>query len=1166
MTDFSPTPQQRQAIEARGSALLVSAAAGSGKTRVLTQRLMGWLTGPEPKPIDSFLIITYTRAAAGELRARIMESLAQAMAARPDDLALRRQYALLGRARIGTIHSFCMDLLRQHCMALGLSPDFQVADESRAAAMKQSALTRTLEAAYEHIAADGGFRALVDTVGAGRDDARLEALILKLHEKMQCHPDPARWAERQRTALYAEGVTDAGETVWGRYLLDEAAGDAAYWSGVMDDLLALTARPEYAYIGAKYAGSIAATGDALRDFIRAARLGWDQAAKAADIPFPTFKPLKNPEHPDVAETVKARREACKKAWAKRKAELSEPSDKVLADLRGTAPAMEALLELTLRFDKAYSADKRRKNLVDYSDLEHFAARLLADETGTPTPLARDIAGRYTEVMVDEYQDVNRVQELIFRCVSRDGTNLFTVGDVKQSIYRFRLADPGIFTEKYLTYRDYDDAPEDVPRRILLQQNFRSRREVLDGANAVFENIMSARLGELDYDDRARLNPGARYDGDVPVPTVTLLRVPRAEDNEEAPDAHAAEAEFVARRIRQLVEQGLPVTDGGVRRPVRYGDIVLLMRSANAVSPVYRQALARQGIPVLSDQGGGYYDSPEIGFLRALLAVIDNPRQDVPLIAVLRAPYLAFTPDELAAVRAAGKGLCFYDALCARAAEDDKCRRFLDTLDTLRRIAPDLPLPELLWRIYGEFSLLTVSSAMEDGDLRRRNLVAMIDLATQFAAGGDQGLRRFVQWLDRQARSGEEPAMAAARSGDAVRIMSIHRSKGLEFPVVFLCDTGRRFNQSDTLDTVLIHPELGLGPKVTDTRRGIEFPSMPRRAIARRMVRETLSEEMRLLYVAMTRAREYLYMTAALKDPNKTVAELAPLVTSPVPPQILATAGTPAHWLIAAALADGQTHLTLETADPEADDDAPPAVPEDASDVDETLLARLRENLDFVYPHAAAQDIPSKVTATELKDIGDEADGDAVSLTGSRERRFRAFDPGAADRLTAAQRGTATHLVFQHIDLAQTETPEQVQNEIARLEAGGFLTSQQARAMDARRVHGFFASPEGQALRRAERVLREFKFSLLRPAGEYFPGAGDDALLLQGVIDCAAETGGAWTVIDYKTDFVTADAVEDRAEFYRGQVRAYARALEEITGKPVEKTVLYFLHPGISVTF
>ena len=1168
MAEFTPTREQQQAIDGRGSGILVSAAAGSGKTKVLTERLMAWITGADPKSIDSFLIITYTRAAAGELRGRIMDEITRRMADDPGNAALRRQYALVPHAQISTIHGFCASLLRDHALPLGLSPDFKILENDRAEAMKQTALTKVLEARYEKIDTDPDFRLLADTVGAGRDDARLEALILNLHTKMQSHPDPERWAESRRDGLYARDITDAGDTVWGRYLLSSNAADAAYWADVMDGLLGLMNEPEYAYIGAKYAASIGETADGLRAFVRAAEQGWDKAAMYADIPFPRLGGLRNPKHPEVAEGIKARRDACKKACGKLKAEFSEPSAKVLADMRKTAPAMDALLRVTLEFDRAYAAEKRRRDFVDYADLEHFAAKLLADENDQPTELARELSSRYTEIMVDEYQDVNAVQELIFRCLSRDGTNLFTVGDVKQSIYRFRLADPGIFTEKYLTYADYDTAEPGAPRRILLQQNFRSRHEVLDAANAVFENIMSRQLGELDYDGHARLQCGADYEGSVPLPTLYLVNKPDADEGEESPDAHACEAAFVARRIRELIDSGTPVTDGGVQRPARYGDIVLLMRSANTVSAVYRRELAAQGIPVQSEQGGGYYETPEISLMMSLLAIIDNPQQDVPLIAVLRSPYLDFSPDDLAAIRACGKKLSFFEALCLRGQEDEKCREFLEKLNTFRTLAADLPLSELLWRVYGDLDILTISSAMEDGAVRRANLMALIDLAARFEAGQYQGLRQFVVWLKRQAESGEEPAVSHADSGDAVRLMSIHKSKGLEFPIVFLCDTARRFNKQDTMATVLVHPQLGLGPKVTDPDRGIEYFSMPRRAIARRMNTETLSEEMRLLYVAMTRAKEYLYMTAIVGDGEKKVNDLYPLVTSPMSPQLLAGQSSLSDWLISAALADEGNHLRIEYR--EVDDIAPvrteESVPE-AETADPALVDQLAANLAWEYPHQSAEALPSKITATELKHIGDVPDADAAPLVTGKRRSFRAFRPDSAHRpLTAAEKGTATHLVFQHIDFRKTDTREQVEQEIARLRAAGCLTEQQAAVVDPERVYGFFTSPAGQAVKHGDRVLREFKFSLLHPADAYFPGAGDDEVLLQGVIDCAVEQDGIWTVIDYKTDAVSAEGVPARAELYRSQVDAYAQALTEITGLPVKKSVLYFLHPGISVEF
>lgn len=1165
MANFNPTQDQQRAIEARGSALLVSAAAGSGKTKVLTERLMGYITEEPPKSIDSFLVITYTRAAAGELRSRIMEELTARMAADPANTALRRQYALVSRAQISTIHGFCAALIRENCLPLELTPDFKIVDEGRTAAMKQAALDKTLESCYDRIDRDPGLRELVDTVGAGRDDRRLAELILTLHGKMQSHPYPHLWAEQQRTALYAEGITDPKDTVWGRYLLDTAGQTADYWAENMEELLGIMALPEYDYIGKKCAPSIGETADALRNFAAAAKLGWDKAAEHSTIPFPRMVAPRNPEHPELVERIKARRDACKKAVSKLGADFAQSGAEVLTDMRKTAPAMDALLRLTMEFDAAFAADKKRRGLVDYSDLEHFAARLLSDTDGNPTDLARQISLRYTEIMVDEYQDVSAVQELIFNCISKNGTNLFTVGDVKQSIYRFRLADPGIFTNKYLTYHDYGDAPEGAPRRVLLRENFRSRRQILEGANAVFDNIMSPQLGELTYDDNARLRWGAKYEGDVPVPQICLIAAETDEDDEGITASHEVEADFVACAIRKLIDARTPVTVDGVRRPARYEDIVLLMRSANTVVNTYRKALEARGIPVRSEQGGGFWSAPEVTTMMALLSVVDNPRQDVPLVTVLRSAYVGFTPDELAHVRAADKKACFYDAL-VQSSDLPKAAAFLHKLELWRTVAADLPLRELLWRVLDDLSVTAVTSAMTDGQARRRNLMAFIDLATQFEATGYQGLRRFVVWLGRQAESGVEPEVRCADGSNAVQIMSVHKSKGLEFPIVFLCDTARRFNKTDSTDTVLVHPQMGLGPKVIDTERGIEYYSMPRRALIRKMNRETLSEEMRLLYVAMTRPKEYLFMTGVLKDPAKTVDKLRPLVTAPVSPQVLESASAPINWLIEAALADREEHLRLNVVshsiaagEREEGEQAETEVP-----VDEEALTQLRRKLSYVYPHGDAVELPSKLTATELKYLRD-GDEEAAELVRSGPRSFRKFRAGGdAERLTAAEKGTATHLVFQHIDYMAAVDLDSVRTEIARLEARGILNARQAKAVDAPQIAGFFTSPAGRLMREGDRVLREFKFSLLRPASEYFPGAADDEVLLQGVIDCAVEKDGRYTIIDYKTDNVNSETVWDRAALYSSQVEAYAEAMEEITGKPVEKTVLYFLKPGISV--
>jgi len=1162
MAKFAPTKDQQRAMDARGSALLISAAAGSGKTKVLTERLMSYITGEDPKSIDSFLVITFTRAAAGELRSRIMQELAERMATEPHNTALRRQYALLPRAQISTIHGFCSTLIRENCLPLELPPDFKVVDESRTAVMKQAALDKVMEACYDRIETDDKLRCLIDTVGAGRDDGRLAELVLTLHDKMQSHAYPEVWAAEQRKVLYTRGITDPAHTVWGRYLLDSAAETADYWARILEGLIGEMSHPDYDYIAAKYADNFAETAEGLRSFAAAARLGWERAAEYSDIPFSRLNSPRKPAHPEVVERFKAHRNACKEAVKGFKTDFAQGAAEVLADIRRTAPAMDALLELTLEFDKVFAKEKKRRGLVDYGDLEHFAARLLSEPDGTPTLLARQISERYTEIMVDEYQDVSGVQELIFRSVSKNGTNLFAVGDVKQSIYRFRLADPTIFTEKYLTYHDYEGAPEGEPRRILLQENFRSRGQVLDAANAVFENIMSVHLGELEYDDKARLRCGARYEGDVPVPTLTLITAETDED-EVMTTSRDVEADYIAMRIRQLIDEGIPVRDGDGMRPARYGDIAILMRSANASVNTYRRALTAWGIPVRSEQGGGFWQRSEVTDLLALLAVTDNPMQDVPLVTALRSAYVGFTPDELARVRGADKKGCYYDALCKAADTVPKAAAFLEKLNRWRSVASDLPMGELILRIMEDLDMTAITSAMTDGQMRLRNLTAFTELGTRFEETGWQGLRRFVVWLRRQMENGLEPEVGCGGE-DAVQILSIHKSKGLEFPIVFLCDTARRFNKSDSTETVLVHPQMGLGPKVVDNERGIEYDSIPRRALARKLNRETLSEEMRLLYVAMTRPKEYLFMTGVLKDAEKTVEKQRPLITAPVSPQVLEGAGAMVNWLIAAALADEERHLRIECVSHTIGEGAAQADEERGQVVgDGALVEQIRENLAYRYPHEGSTLLPSKLTATELKylEAGDEESAALVKNMGRRFRSFRA--DGEAQRLSAVEQGVATHLVFQHIDYTAAVDLDSVRMEIARLEAKGILNPRQAKGVDAKQVARFFTSPAGALMRRGERVLREFKFSLLRPAEEYFNAAADDTVLLQGVIDCAVELDGAWTIIDYKTDGVSAEEVPQRAAVYASQVRAYSEAMEAITGLPVKKTILYFLKPGIS---
>ena len=1157
MAEFTPTPSQLAAMTTRGCALLVSAGAGSGKTKVLTERVLRAVCDNEhPADLDSFLVISFTRAAAGELRGRLMEELAARLAADPGNQRLRRQSALIPRAQIGTIHSFCAQLLRENCQAAGLSPDFRVLDEERADAMKSAALDRVLEECYANPESIPGFLSLADTAGEGRDDRSLAALVLSLHQRMQCHARPERWA-REQTQLLSAPCADAGQTPWGRELLDWARAQTDFYAAELEGLIPQMAAD--AQIQKAYADHFGELADLLRELSRRLALGWDAAAQALPFASPRLPGLRKPENPELADFFKDRRSRCLEAMKKISAVFAMPSEGLLRDMAGTAPAMAALLELTLRFDRAYARDKRERALADYADLEHFAARLLTDENDEPTPLARSLSERYTEIMVDEYQDVSRVQDTIFRALSDGGRKLFLVGDVKQSIYRFRLADPEIFNEKYRAYANADPA---VAQRILLRENFRSRGEILDGANAVFSLCMSRELGDVDYDEEAALIRGADwYEGAVPKPELLLLRLPAA-GAEDSPDKTDAEAAFVARKIKALVESGATVAAPGGTRPMEYGDVAILLRSANNVGGAYRKALLKEGVPVGKAQGSGFFTSVEISTLMSILTLLDNPHKDIPLIAVLRSAAFGFTPDELARIRAADKEADLYSALEKAAAEDGKCRDFLEKLSQLRLAVADLSAAQTVWEIIERFDLLALCSAMSDGHQRRENLMAFVTLSESFESSGYRGLHRFVLWAQALAEKGQEPAAGGAAS--AVQILSIHKSKGLEFPVVFLCDTARRFNRSERAEPVLVHPELGLGPRVVDLERRVRYPSLARMAIARRQEKESLSEEMRLLYVALTRAKERLFVTAAFKDPEKEKEKLRHAAVPPIPPETLQRAGSMASWMLTACLADGGEHMTLTVCDADAEaDEASLETP--VCPVDETALRELRRRLGFRYPHAEAVALPSKITATELKGH-EEKDAEAAPLVKPGAYAFRMPELGAEERpLTASERGVATHLVLQYMDFARGRSREGIRAEIERLCAARFLSRREADAVNVSAIERLFASPLGKRMLAAADPLREFRFSLLLPADALYPGAAGEELLLQGVVDCCLREEDGLVIIDYKTDRVkTEEEIAARAALYRGQLTAYAAALSRILGQPVKECVLFFLSAGRAV--
>ncbi len=1169
---FLLTDEQKRAVENRGGALLVSAAAGSGKTRVLVERLMDRVSR-HGADIDRFLVITYTKAAAAELRGRIARELNERLAENPADGHLRKQTTLLYRAQISTIHAFCAGLLRENAAALDMDPDFRLCDEGEAAVLMSQALDRLMERRYEQLDPNSDFAHLVDTMSAGRDDSRLVQIVLDVFRRIQSHPDPDQWLTDQEKVWKLEGIDDVARTAWGAALMEQLRGQAAYSLDRLELALGLCGADPV--LAANYAPSLEQSAQEVRALCRAQ--SWDQVCEALPVTFAPVGRKRGVEDVQTAERVKGLRTRAKAQLDKLAGWFEEDSAQLLHDLRKASPAVMGLLALVRDFDEEYRQEKRRRNVVDFSDLEHLAVRLLYDpRTGMQTDLARSCSLRFDEVMVDEFQDTNQVQNAIFRAVSDGERDLFTVGDVKQSIYRFRLADPTIFLQRYQTFKLWDEAGEGEPRKLMLSRNFRSRPQVLEGVNDLFRDLMSRQFGEMDYTDDQALVPGADFpeEGDWRVELDVVDTGAEDDDPEEREDKNLLEARNAARRIRQLLDEGMPV--GG--RPLRADDVMILLRSPGPVLHHYIRALNEQNIPWSADTGEDFFSFTEVNVALSLLRIVDNPRQDVALISALRSPVYDFSADRLAQLRAQAKGDFFTAVTEAAQRGEEDCAAFLEELDELRFGAGDRTCSQMVWHIYEQTNLLGLFSAMPEGDSRRSHLLTVYQLARQQEGAGCHTLFDFLLRLDRLRDSGQPISSGGAAREGGVRVLSIHRSKGLEAPVVLVCGLARRFNRVDMYQPVLFHSELGIGPKYLDRERRIELNTVARRAVAQTLDSEMLAEELRLLYVAMTRAKEKLILSVAMPRLGQALAGLKEDLGIPPAPQALAGCSSMAQWVLLSVMSrrSGQELRELAGASEPAQTDY--TYGWDVRVVDATAPVQrirgnktgekertgpdpelLRERFAWQYEHAEAADIPSKITATQLK--GRTLDQEAAQDTQPPQEKKAAplYRPDfAAEKLglTPAQRGAALHLVMQYLDFAKGGSEEEIAAEIRRLVDGEFITPLEGEAADPKRLAAFFRSELGVQMARMQ-LHREFKFSVLVDAQDYYPQISGEKLLLQGVVDCWFETDDGITVVDFKSDRVSEQTVMQRAADYAPQLEAYARALSAMTGKPVTRRVLWF---------
>jgi len=1156
------TPQQEQAVNDRGGNLLVSAAAGSGKTKVLVDRLMKYLTDPvDPADLDEFLIITYTKAAASELRGKIAAKITQQIAQQPENRHLQKQMQRLFLTKISTVHGFCGDILREYAYKLDVPADFRVADENECREMRETVLEDLLDRAYEKVDEDPDFRMFVDTQGVGRNDALVPQIIEKVYDSAQCHLNPEQWLESCLIASDISDVKDVSDTVWGRYLLNDLFEYLDCQISVFEQCIHLLQRQE----GLEKQTAIFQSILHQLQFLRGCKT-WDEVVAKKEIDYGrlTF-PRKNNPDPELSERVKAARDACKAGLKRKTQPFTDNSVQVLNDLRQTSAGVRGLVDLVRQFDRDYSAQKRSRRCLDFSDLEHKTLDLLLGKTRSgPTSAAVEIGRRYREIMVDEYQDSNGVQDAIFSALTKERQNCFLVGDVKQSIYQFRLADPGIFLDKYHHYVPAGDADPGQGRKVLLSHNFRSGPEVIEAVNAVFESCMTEKVGGLQYGAEEALREGVPHEP-MPEAAVELFALEIREDT------YGEEAAFVADKIRTMLCSGALVRKEGKMKPVEPEDIVILLRSPGSVGAQFQKALESRGICCSSGGGMNLLKTQEIGTLRSFLQTIMNPRQDIPLISTLASPVFGFTADDLAIIRSKQKKGAVYDALMC--SDSPKAMHFLSVLKTLRQDARMNTLTGLLKNCLTLTRLDSIYGAMPGGDAKTANIQTFYQLAADYEKGNHRDLSQFLDHLDAL----EEKGLIAAGSSNSgcVSIMSIHKSKGLEFPVVFLCGLSREFNRESLRAQILCDKELGLGLSIADVRNRVRYASVSKRAIAVHMASESLSEEMRVLYVAMTRARDRLIMTYAGRNLEKQLKDIALRMDFDGGNLLCRDVVCPGEWVLLEAMKRteaGQLHAlggrpaeTRLSKYPwkicvqEAPDNVSieQVLQEEKKAIPGDCEQKLKKALNYRYPHMAATVTPSKQTATDRKGRIKDAEA-AENADDSKNRDFAWRQPGfRSAEIRGKAYGNAIHAAMQYIRYENCTCSEAVKNEINRLVEEKFLTPEQGIVVNCEKIARFFETDMGVKLRSGTPHLREFKFSILDNGSRYGDGLEEEQVLLQGVVDCALLEPDGITILDFKTDKVTEETVIQRAEYYRPQVQTYAEALCRIYEMPIKGKYLYF---------
>ena len=1188
------TNEQLSAITQKGNNILVAAAAGSGKTTVLVERIIRKIIN-DHVDIDKILVVTFTNAAASEMRERILTALYKQIDEDPLNQRLRKQIVLLNKASICTIDAFCLDIIRNNFFEIGASSNFRIADNTELELLKQEAIEETFEELY--LENDDEFNKLIELYAGYKDDENLKNIILKIHNYIQSAPFPEDWLEEQIEKFNMSNIEDFSQTEWGKIILknfrDEVLNSIQILESSKHQLDMITELSKFSLVVADDINQL--------KFLEQNWDNWERAHEIANnLKFKTW-PTDKKVVSNLKEETKKARDNVKKRISKAVSQtFIYNTEEAVEDINAMYPILKKIKDVTLKFMEKFSEKKSNKNIMDFSDIEHYALKILLkkDENGIyqKTEVAKKYEEKFNEIAIDEYQDSNLVQEYILTSISNE-KNIFMVGDVKQSIYRFRQAKPELFLDKY---QKYGLEPNEYGQKIKLFKNFRSRENILDTTNLIFSDIMSADFGEIEYDESEYLNLGATYE--EPTENVEFagkteldiidLKKEENEDGEEIEEDNSSEllekteieAKFVANRIQKLIKSKYQVYDRKTGyRDITYKDIVILLRATSNTANVFEKELLNLNIPVFSDQAENYLESIEIRTITSLLKIIDNPYRDIPLVTVMRSIIGDFTDNELIEIRLTQNEGYFYDSLKEAKASPkidgklkEKVINFLDKLNKWREEERYLPLNEFIQKIYEETDYYNYVRLMPNGQVRKANLKMLLDRAKDYEKISFKGLFNFIRYLEKVKSSNSDlsSAKVIGENENVVRIMSIHKSKGLEFPVAIISRTDKKFNQKDLNESILLHQDIGFGMQYINYDRKIEYTTATKEAIKIKTKEESIAEEMRILYVALTRAKEKLIITGVENDFTKSIEQKKELLeiyekeNDKINHLVLKKYLSYLEWIELVYLnhQDIENQITLNKIAKKdvlkAEEDQEEQEKRNIELPEKIDYEKINEILNWQYKYKEMTNIQSKMSVTKIKELKNNET--------QKQQHIEIKPKFMLDKtkVSSAERGTITHLILQKLDFTKEYSKEELAQFVNNLCTKNIITQIQKDSINIEKIYQIINTQFIKNLKNAKEIKKETPFYTYINTKEIYNTQNSENILVQGIIDLYyINQENEVILVDYKTDYVEGSG-EELTDKYKVQLEIYKKALEESLKEKVKHVYIYsiYLNKEIEITF